>query len=108
MIDEISMLSGDVLQMLDYVCRSVRDARHEPFGGLQVILVGDFFQLPPVSFKQWRFAFEAPAWAALIRDLLSDRATPHRRPRASKAVKAPRGRMQPIPSRASLAPCPAQ
>ena len=64
-IDEISMLSGDVLQMLDYVCRAARDARHEPFGGLQVILVGDFFQLPPVSFKRWRFAFEAPAWEAL-------------------------------------------
>ena len=55
-IDEISMLSGDVLQMLDYVCRAARDAWYEPFGGLQVILVGDFFQLPPVSFKRWRFA----------------------------------------------------
>jgi len=64
-IDEISMLSGDVLQMLDYVCRTARDAQHEPFGGLQVILVGDFFQLSPVSFKRWRFAFEAPAWGAL-------------------------------------------
>lgn len=64
-IDEISMLSGDVLQMLDYVCRTARDARYEPFGGLQVILVGDFFQLPPVSFKRWRFAFEAPAWGGL-------------------------------------------
>jgi len=63
-IDEVSMLSGDTLQMLDYVCRVARGV-HEPFGGLQVILTGDFFQLPPVAFKRWRFAVEAPAWGNL-------------------------------------------
>ena len=56
-IDEISMLAGDTLQMVDYVCRTARGAYSKPFGGLQII-VGDFFQLPPVTFKQWRFAFE--------------------------------------------------
>ncbi|MEK7169807.1 MAG: AAA family ATPase [Patescibacteria group bacterium] len=47
-IDEVSMLSANTLAMADAVCREVR--RHdEPFGRLQVVLVGDFFQLPPVS-----------------------------------------------------------
>lgn len=53
-IDEVSMLSGETLMMADAVCREVRRSS-EPFGGLQVILVGDFFQLPPVS-KPLRFS----------------------------------------------------
>ena len=65
-IDEISMLAGDTLQAIDYVCRVARDTHHKPFGGLQVILVGDFFQLPPVVKKpRHHFAFEAPAWNEL-------------------------------------------
>jgi ATP-dependent exoDNAse (exonuclease V) alpha subunit len=63
-IDEVSMVSGDLLQMVDYVCRAARE-NNRPFGGLQVILVGDFFQLPPVKFDKWRFAFQAPAWEEL-------------------------------------------
>ncbi len=47
-IDEVSMLSAETLSMADAVCRQVR-RNGAPFGGLQVILVGDFFQLPPVS-----------------------------------------------------------
>jgi ATP-dependent DNA helicase PIF1 len=62
-IDEVSMLSGLFLANLDRLLRSVRFSQ-EPFGGIQVILVGDFFQLPPVS--RWSdmvdFAFENPAW----------------------------------------------
>jgi ATP-dependent DNA helicase PIF1 len=46
-IDEISMLSADTLDSVEMVCRVVRNS-HEPFGGLQIIFVGDFFQLPPV------------------------------------------------------------
>lgn len=46
-IDEVSMLSGDTLGVVEQVCRVLRDSG-EPFGGLQVVLVGDFFQLPPV------------------------------------------------------------
>lgn len=47
-IDEISMLHHFRLDMVDTICREVRqDTR--PFGGLQVILCGDFFQLPPIN-----------------------------------------------------------
>jgi ATP-dependent exoDNAse (exonuclease V) alpha subunit len=47
-IDEISMLHDFRLDMVDTVCRQVREDER-PFGGLQVILCGDFFQLPPVN-----------------------------------------------------------
>jgi len=47
-IDEVSMLPGRVLEFIDYVCRKVRDD-DRPFGGIQVIAVGDFLQLPPVA-----------------------------------------------------------
>ncbi len=47
-IDEISMLHDFRLDMVDQVLRKVRDD-DRPFGGIQVILCGDFFQLPPVN-----------------------------------------------------------
>ncbi len=46
-IDEISMLSANMLDMLDLVCREIKQ-NAESFGGIQIILVGDFFQLPPI------------------------------------------------------------
>ncbi|RSX50548.1 DEAD/DEAH box helicase [Bifidobacterium callimiconis] len=47
-IDEVSMMHAWLFDMVDRVCRELRrDPR--PFGGLQVVLSGDFFQLPPVS-----------------------------------------------------------
>lgn len=64
-IDEVSMLPGRIIEFVDYVCREVRgDPR--PFGGIQVIAVGDFLQLPPVS-KTGRYdwAFQSPVWDAL-------------------------------------------
>ena len=68
-IDEISMLDGTVLSLVERVCRQVRKLR-VPFGGLQVVLVGDFFQLPPVSKagaggKAPQFAFASDAWQIL-------------------------------------------
>ncbi len=62
-IDEISMLAGGTLDMVDQVCRSVRQ-KSEAFGGLQVIFVGDFFQLPPIGRPgdELRYAFESRAW----------------------------------------------
>ena len=52
-IDEVSMLSADTLLMIEAVCREVKQ-KAEIFGGLQVIFVGDFFQLPPIvkNFEQ--------------------------------------------------------
>ncbi|MDP3997331.1 MAG: PIF1 family DEAD/DEAH box helicase [Candidatus Andersenbacteria bacterium] len=64
-IDEISMLDADTLDSVERMCRAVK-ANKEPFGGLQVVLVGDFFQLPPVAkFNEppARYAFAAAAWA---------------------------------------------
>jgi hypothetical protein len=63
-IDEISMLSADTLSNVDKAVRALR-RREEPFGGMQVIFVGDFFQLPPVSrgIDNSEFAFMSPSWA---------------------------------------------
>ena len=47
-IDEISMLHDYRLDMVDEACRLVR-RKDEPFGGIQVIMSGDFFQLPPIN-----------------------------------------------------------
>ncbi|PIR87001.1 MAG: AAA family ATPase [Candidatus Harrisonbacteria bacterium CG10_big_fil_rev_8_21_14_0_10_49_15] len=66
-IDEVSMLAAGTLDMIDTVCRTLR-ADERPFGGLQVVLVGDFFQLPPISrglADGAPFAFTAQAWAEL-------------------------------------------
>ena len=62
-IDEISMLDGRMLDMVETVCRTIKQ-RGESFGGIQVILVGDFFQLPPIAGRgeMSRFAFESRAW----------------------------------------------
>ena len=48
-IDEISMLHDFRLDMVDEICRNVRDSDDVPFGGIQIILCGDFFQLPPIN-----------------------------------------------------------
>ena len=64
-IDEISMLSAATLEAADAVCREVRRSS-EPFGGLTVVFVGDFFQLPPVSRgREVVFAYESATWKAL-------------------------------------------
>ena len=73
-IDEVSMLHADTLAMVDAVCREVKQSS-DPFGGIQVIFVGDFFQLPPIAKTKEvsrnqtliedepkRFAYESDAW----------------------------------------------
>ncbi|KAH7446036.1 hypothetical protein KP509_01G034200, partial [Ceratopteris richardii] len=68
-IDEISMIDGELFHKLDYVARVVRRMNGEElhplcFGGLQLIVTGDFFQLPPVKPPNQRkfFAFDADCW----------------------------------------------
>ncbi|MES2749345.1 MAG: helix-turn-helix domain-containing protein [Patescibacteria group bacterium] len=62
-IDEISMIDGTMLDMVDVITRTAR-GRGDAFGGLQVIFVGDFFQLPPVTKmgNMMRYGFESRAW----------------------------------------------
>ncbi|PIR12949.1 helicase [Candidatus Falkowbacteria bacterium CG11_big_fil_rev_8_21_14_0_20_39_10] len=62
-IDEISMLNAGRLDLVDNICKAFRrDLR--PFGGMQVILCGDFFQLPPVAKdgEDNRFVTESNIW----------------------------------------------
>ena len=74
-IDEVSMLAPKTLSMIDAICREIKQSS-EPFGAIQIVLVGDFFQLPPVvkpavendsqvMFSEEpsaRFAYDSPAW----------------------------------------------
>lgn len=65
-IDEVSMLSGHMLDILDYIFRIIR-VNSNAFGGLQVVLCGDFYQLKPV--KSDSYAFDAPNWTSLIHEV---------------------------------------
>ncbi len=47
-IDEISMVRCDLIDAIDVLLRSVRHKANQPFGGVQVLMIGDLFQLPPV------------------------------------------------------------
>jgi ATP-dependent exoDNAse (exonuclease V) alpha subunit len=66
-IDEISMLHDFRLDMIDEVCRLVR-RKDVPFGGIQVIMSGDFFQLPPINRGESRaggFVVHSNVWREL-------------------------------------------
>lgn len=65
-IDEVSMIDGKLLDMVDVICRTIRQSS-EAFGGIQVVCVGDFFQLPPITRmgEVSRYAFESRAWESL-------------------------------------------
>src|SRR3989344_5876586 len=65
-IDEISMLDAQILSVVDTALKTLR-GNGEPFGGMQAVFVGDFFQLPPVVREGEAFpgfAFESLAWQA--------------------------------------------
>ena len=67
-IDEISMMTPELFEKLDLIGKRIR-ASEKPWGGIQLVLCGDFFQLPPVTkgisgemLIPGRFAFESPVW----------------------------------------------
>ena len=63
-IDEISMLPGRVLDYLDFHFRKIRQ-KDKPFGGIQIVAVGDFLQLPPVAKNGiYDWAFLSETWKA--------------------------------------------
>uniref|UniRef100_A0A2H8TMV8 ATP-dependent DNA helicase PIF1 n=1 Tax=Melanaphis sacchari TaxID=742174 RepID=A0A2H8TMV8_9HEMI len=61
-IDEISMVDGEYFEKLDKIAKAVRK-RDEPFGGIKLVLCGDFLQLPPVKQGKSRFCFQTKTWA---------------------------------------------
>lgn len=66
-IDEISMLDNTTLDYLNSVLKAIRES-DEPFGGIQVLLFGDFFQLPPVGIEddnETDFCFNSKTWQEL-------------------------------------------
>ncbi len=73
-IDEISMMTPDLLEKLDEIGKKLRRRADKPFGGIQLLLVGDFFQLPPVitraeqgaSAEKKIFAFQSSIWDTII------------------------------------------
>ncbi len=66
-IDEISMLHDFRLDMVDQICRTVRE-NDQPFGGIQLVMSGDFFQLPPINRPSGRgggFVVYSEVWQQL-------------------------------------------
>lgn len=65
-IDEVSMVDGELFDKLAGIAESLRGkaGASKPFGGIQLIVTGDFFQLPPVAkgSSASKFAFEAKEW----------------------------------------------
>ena len=65
-VDEVSMLSLKLIQILDKIGRKVKKQPNKPFGGIQIIFSGDFYQLPPVGNEEdpetTQFCFETPLW----------------------------------------------
>ncbi|OCB88619.1 hypothetical protein A7U60_g4217 [Sanghuangporus baumii] len=65
-VDEVSMVDGDLFDKLSRIGAMIRK-RSKPFGEIQVIVTGDFFQLPPVmKGSDSKFAFEAQTWNETI------------------------------------------
>lgn len=55
-IDEVSMLRADLLDAIDYRLRSIRGNHNKSFGGVQVLMIGDLYQLPPiVKDYEWNY-----------------------------------------------------
>ena len=72
-IDEISMMNQYMFEMIDKIAKTLRKNK-QPFGGIQVIFSGDFYQLPPVfnnfsDIKEKKcFCFESPLWKDIFKE----------------------------------------
>ena len=62
-VDEVSMVDGELFDKLESIARQIRN-NGRPFGGIQLVITGDFFQLPPVpeNGRAAKFAFDAATW----------------------------------------------
>jgi ATP-dependent DNA helicase PIF1 len=69
-IDEVSMMSLKLFDTLNQIGKAIRNNNSKPFGGIQVIFSGDFYQLPPVGNKDdpntSRFCFESDDWNSVF------------------------------------------
>jgi ATP-dependent DNA helicase PIF1 len=65
-VDEVSMMSAKIFEIINDVAKIARKNYHSPFGGLQVIFIGDFFQLPPVGdaddIDSTKYCFDSSLW----------------------------------------------
>ena len=66
-IDEISMMDPDLFDKIEEIARKIRNSE-EPFGGIQLILSGDFCQLPVVKKKE--YCFEAKSWNNCVKNIV--------------------------------------
>lgn len=66
-VDEVSMVDGELFDKLENIARQLRN-NGRPFGGIQLVITGDFFQLPPVpdKGKVAQFAFDASTWNTAV------------------------------------------
>eukprot|EP00124_Ichthyophonus_hoferi_P003711 Ihof_evm1s341 gene=Ihof_evmTU1s341 len=67
-IDEVSMMDALLFEKLDYIGRKLKCNENLPFGGIQLVLCGDFFQLPPVAKKgnNMKYCFESDKWDVCV------------------------------------------
>lgn len=70
-VDEVSMMSNKMFDLLDRIGRAIRKSPTKPFGGIQLVFIGDFFQLPPIADYDdpttGEFCFQNPRWSATFK-----------------------------------------
>jgi len=73
-IDEISMISCELFEKIEFVARTIRE-NDNPFGGIQLVLLGDFFQLTPIIDKPRKdkkvFCFESDIWGECVPTIIN-------------------------------------
>jgi|LauGreDrversion4_2_1035121.scaffolds.fasta_scaffold43599_3 ATP-dependent DNA helicase PIF1 len=70
-VDEVSMMSSKMFDLLDQIGRATRRLSGKSFGGIQLVFTGDFFQLPPIPDQDdptsGEFCFQNPNWQKTFR-----------------------------------------